>query len=488
MVYDNGMSDPLPLSKDVWDRTPPEAQALIVSLIHQVQILSRRLDELEATNRKLMERLGMNSRNSSKPPSSDRPDVKRAPPKQRSGKKRGGQPGHHRETRPLVPSHKVRNRIELRPTNCRACGGELSGDDPEPLRHQVAEIPPFEPVVDEYRQHRLTCEACGISTCAELPSGVPLGDFGPRLQSIIGLLSGVYRLGKRPIQQLMGDLCGLSISTGMICKLQRRMVESLAQPMRQLQDHIRTEDANMDETSWRENRRRVWLWIVVTQGATLFRIAKTRGACVIRELLGTKVRYVVTCDRAKAYRYLKRIQWCWAHLQRDFQAMIDRGGASRQVGTVLLGHAEVLFAWWYHLRDGTWSRSTFIKNMGNLRAAFRDELEVGAACSCAKTAATCQDLLSGESRLWTFVRHAGIEPTNNAAERAGRHAVLWRKCSGGTDSPQGSRFVETILSVAATCRQQQRHVLGYLTKCCHNYLHHRRAPSLLPKVVARQSA
>lgn len=482
------MSESLPLPREIWERTPPEAQALILSLIEQVQILSRRLDELEATNRKLLERLGKNSRNSSKPPSSDRQRVKRAPPRQSSGKKRGGQPGHPRAVRPLVPSHKVRDTFVVKPAECRKCGHGLSGQDPQPLRHQVAEIPSWEPVVDEYQLHRLTCGHCETVTCGTLPEGVPRGHFGPRLQAMIALLSGVYRLGKRPIQLLVRDFAGLSISTGMICKLQRQMVAILARPVAQLQDHIRTQDANMDETSWQENRRRNWLWIVVTPWVTVYRIARTRGACVVRELLGKSVPYVVTCDRAKAYRHLKRVQWCWAHLQRDFQAMIDRGGAAREIGTALLGHSEVLFSWWYQVRDGTWSRTTFIQNMGNLRHAFHAELERGRLCSCEKTAATCGDLLSQEPWLWTFVRREGIEPTNNAAEQAARHAVLWRKCSGGTDSPRGSRFVESILSVVVTCRQQNRNVLQFVTKCTERYLENRRPPSLLPATKLRQTA
>jgi hypothetical protein len=108
--------------------------------------------------------------------------------------------------------------------------------------------------------------------------------------------------------------------------------------------------------------------------------------------------------------------------------------------------------------------------MSTVRALTRDALEAGRACGCAKTAATCARLLKVEPALWTFVRVEGLEPTNNAAERAVRHAVQWRKTSYGTDSPAGGRFVARILSVVATCRQQHRHVLGYLTQCCTNAL------------------
>src|SRR5262245_47372493 len=111
----------------------------------------------------------------------------------------------------------------LHPTeasSCRGCGGALFGEDPNPLIHQVAELPKTEPIVDEYRLHRLTCPDCGTTTCATLPEGVPTTGYGPCLQAVLATLAGAYRLSKRPIPQLTGDLFGLSISTGMVSKLE----------------------------------------------------------------------------------------------------------------------------------------------------------------------------------------------------------------------------------------------------------------------------
>src|SRR3954453_15598716 len=200
------MKDQPPLPQAIWATLTPEAQAAVTAL---VQSFERRIAALE-------ERLNKNSTNSSRPPSSDPPSVKRRPPSTPSGKKRGGQPGHARHARPLVPPEAVRQIIQCKPPQCRWCGDPLAGDDAEPLRHQVAELPPVLPVVDEYRLHRLTCPRCRTSTRAKLPPGVPAGAFGPRLRAILGVLAGAYRLGKRPIQQMALDLLGLSISTGMI--------------------------------------------------------------------------------------------------------------------------------------------------------------------------------------------------------------------------------------------------------------------------------
>jgi transposase len=381
----------------------------------------------------------------------------------------------------LVPPEQVQQTIPLKPSACRKCGQALGGEDPQPRRHQVAEIPPIQPEVTEYRLHRLTCTACGTRTCASLPAGVPAGAFGPRLQALLAVLAGGYRLGKRPIRQLAHDLFGLSISTGMVAKLERATAEALHQPMAELEEHIRTQHANVDETSWREAMKKAWLWVVVTPVVTVFHIAATRCGKVAGELLGSAYRQVVTSDRWKAYNGFRCRQFCWSHLRRDFQAMIDRQNSGAATGEKLLGLSGRMFSWWHRVRDGTLRRSSFQVYISGLRAEVREALTRGAACGCPQTAATCRELIAHEPRLWTFVWHEGVEPTNNAAERALRHAVLWRKGSGGTDSKRGSRFAERVLSIRATCRQQGRAVLAYLVECCQAHLENKAPPSLLPQ-------
>lgn len=465
-----------PIPEALWNQIPSAAQTAILALLHryeeQLQSLQKQVDQLR-------QQLNQNSTNSSRPPSTDAPHRKRRPPQPASGRTQGGQPGHIRQPRPLVSPDQVKQTFPLKPTNCRKCGQTLHGNDPEPLRHQVAEIPPVQPEVMEYRLHRLTCTACGTRTCAALPLGVPAGAFGPRLQALLSLLAGAYRLGKRRIRQLALDLFGLTISTGMIAKLERSTTAALEQPMAELEDYIRTQPSNVDETSWRESGQRVWLWVVVTQLVTVFRIAAHRSGAVVRGLLGSGYSQVVTSDRWSAYNRFCRRQLCWSHLRRDFQAMIDRENQGTAIGKRLLKLSDQLFSWWHRVRDGTLQRSSFQVYVSRLRAKVRAVLVKGTSCGCNETAATCRELLHDEKYLWTFVSQAGIEPTNNAAERALRHAVLWRKCSGGTQSSQGSRFVERLLSVRETCRQEGRGVLAYLTQCCQARISGEQAPSLL---------
>ena len=344
-------------------------------------------------------------------------------------------------------------------------------------------------MVDEYRLHRLTCPRCRTTTCATLPPGVPAGAFGPRLRAVLSVLAGAYRLGKRPIRQLAFDLLGLSISIGMISRLERQAAAELEAPIEELREHVRNAAvAHIDETSWWQGPDKAWLWAAVTRWVTVFTIATSRGADVARSILGSDRRKVVISDRFQSDAWIKRRQYCWAHLDRDFQAMIDRGGEAAEVGRLLLGHSERLFDWWHRVRDGTMARATLRGYVDMMRFTFRADLRHGLACGCARTAGTCRELLAGETHLWAFVRVEGIEPTNNDAERALRHGVIYRKLSGGTDSESGSRFVERMLSVVATCRQQEVNVLEYLTRCYQAHLDGKAAPSLLPTTSTVQAA
>jgi len=247
---------------------PPAAQAALpvhFEQLHermdrletQVAALQEESRQLREENQRLRAQLSQNSTNSSKPPSSDPPSVKRALPKRPSGKKRGGQTGHEAHHRALVPPEKVSESFDIRPEVCRCCGHVLSGDDADPWRHQVAELPPIDPIVTEYR---LLCAKCGTKTCGQLPASVPRGAFGPRLQTVLSLLAGAYRLGKRPIQSLTADLFGLSISSGMVSKLERATSASLEAPVEQLRELVRNQNVGADETSWRENHSKAWLW------------------------------------------------------------------------------------------------------------------------------------------------------------------------------------------------------------------------------------
>ena len=198
---------------------------------------------------------------------------------------------------------------------------------------------------------------------------------------------------------------------------------------------------------------------------------------------GEAVLGLIISDRWSAYQIvpLSRRQVCWAHLKRDFQGMVDRGGEAAEVGLGLLAQTKVVFGLWYKVRDGTRSRAWLERQLDKrVRPEVQALLREGAGCACAKTAGMCAEMLKVEEALWTFARHEGVEPTNNAAERALRPAVVWRKKSYGCHSAEGCRFVERLLSVTATLRLQGRPVLDYLTEALRAHRHGLPTPQLLP--------
>ena len=240
--------------------------------------------------------------------------------------------------------------------------------------------------------------------------------------------------------------------------------------------------AHLDETRWRQRGQRAWLWVAVTRWVTVFVVRMSRGGPVARALLGETFAGILVTDRSSAYNG-SPVRWrqrCWAHLLRDCEARRPRGGRSEEIGEALLAQAHQRFPWWHRVREGTLTRSTFRAYMSPLRHAVERLLAVGSRGGMHKTAGTCRDILKRREALWTFVQVAGVEPTNKAAERSIRPGVLWRKGSGGTQSEAGARFVESMLTVVSTLKQQQRHVLAYLTAACEAALRGKAAPSLLP--------
>jgi transposase len=475
MPYDRRMAPPPSLPAALWDRTPREVQDYILAL-------EARVAALEATVQDLMERVQQDSRTSSRPPSSDPPACQR-PRRQPSGRRPGGQPGHPGQTRMLLPEEDVDVVTPLKPAQCARCQQPLWGEDPQPQRHQVCEIPPMKPVIIEYQLHQLCCPVCGDTTRAAWPEGVPTGAYGPRVQALTALCTGAYRLSKRTTQQLLQDLFGVTMSLGTLSTLETATVDAVAAPVEAARAFVQQQArVSVDETGWRQGNQRAWLWVAVTTWVTVFVVRLSRGGEVARDLLGTACEGILGTDRWSAYNWYP-VRWrqlCWAHLVRDIDAMIGRGGRSQASGEALRRHVQQMFHWWHRVRDGTLKRSSFRTYMTPVRREVEWLLDAGSTCGVPKTEGVCRDILKRRQALWTFVQLAGVEPTNNAAERALRPGVLWRKGSFGTQSTPGSRFVEAMMTLVTTLKQQHRNPLAYLTTACEAALQGEAAPSLLP--------
>ena len=468
----------LPITAEDWENTPASVQGVIIMLWREIQTLKEQVA-------KLQERVNKNSQNSSKPPSSDPPQKRSYPKPEPSGEKKGGQKGHHGRGRKLKPLEEVNRIVKSLPTVCKDCGALLLGEDSHPERHQVSELPKIKPEIVEYQRHTLDCVVCGAQNRAEWPKEMPRGSFGERLQGLIGYLSGRFGVSQRDIAEMTGTVFQVEISLGSIPAQEQQVSQALKQPVEAAQQYVQTQTAvNLDETGWHELIKNVWMWVCTTPSVSVFRIFPGRSGSGAEELLGEDYSGTVGSDRYSAYNWLDPLhrQLCWAHLKRDFQAWVERGGESGVIGRMLLARLKQFFGFWHRVRDGTLSRSEFQTAMQPIRREVVGLLEIGTLLEHRETRRTCQNILKVKQALWTFVDREGVEPTNNAAERALRRGVIWRRRSYGTQSENGSLFVERILTAVMTLRQQKRDVLDYLAAACKAVTLGIPAPSLLPAV------
>lgn len=423
-----------------------------------------RIAELEA-------RLGMTSQNSSRPPSSDPPDAPPRPRKPSTGRKMGGQPGHPGNRRDLLPLEEVDEIVEHKPEKCDHCGAKLpeasGGNAAPPLRHQVFELLEKPYTVTEHQAHACTCNSCGNVTRAEIPPEVAVSGFGPRLAAQVSMITGVLQVSRRNAEEYIRDALGIPISLGTVSNLEEEMTDALAESHQEAAEEVREADAkNVDETGWKRNGKKCWLWTVATTVVAFFMIHDRRGKQGLMAVLGGKVKGFFTSDRWGAYGDInKRFrQICWAHLLRDFQKVIDRGGRGRQIGKDGLEIAHQVFWLWKDFRAGEICRQALQECLRPLKKELREVLNRGVRLRKAKVSTFCENLLALEPALWTFAYEEGLEPTNNHAERILRRGVLWRKRAFGAHSDRGCRFVERILTAVQTCRLQRRCVLDFLTE------------------------
>jgi transposase len=303
------------LPQDLWEQTPPAVQASIGRLEARVVTLEALVHSLEEQVRTLQEQLRKNSRNSSRPPSSDPPQLPR-PRRPRSQRRRGGQAGHPGHARPRMPVESVDEVVGLKPEQCSGCHAPLSGDDPTPFRHHVMEIPPIQPVVTEYQWHQLVCPACGETTRAPWPAGVPRSTDGPRVHAMVARCTGAYRLSKRMTGQMMDDVFGVPMRVGTISQAEKTTTQVVAPPVEAARACVEAQAvAHLDEPSGRQGDKRAWLWVAVTSLVTVFVVQLSRGGQVARERLGEGFPGILGTDRYSAYNWYP-VRWrqlCWAH-------------------------------------------------------------------------------------------------------------------------------------------------------------------------------
>jgi len=451
-----------------------EATTQIAQLQQQIRSLAQQVGQLR-------QQLKLNSRNSSKPPSSDYFKQKRRRPP--SGRKPGGQPGHIGHHRQRLPPQRIDHLELYLPSSCRFCQSPLPREqrpcDPPPRWHQVCEIPPLAATITEHQAHGRLCPCCGKITFAAIPDSIRRHVFGARLSGLINYLSARCHNGKRLIQEILGDVFGVPIALGSVAAKEREMQAALHRPYAQTQRHLRHAPVkNLDETSWASCGNPCWLWVAATHKAALYRIHRRRSAKALRRLLGTKQIGAIITDRHGAYSHWPALhrQICWAHLQRDFQSWKDAGIA---LGTKGLAICKDLFALWRDFAQGKLSRPQLQQLLQSVQTRLRRLLMWWSERQDHRASGFATNLLSCWQSLWTFSRQEAVEPTNNHAERMLRPAVLWRKNSFGSQSRGGCIFTERVLTVVATLRLQGRNVLEYLCQCLAAHRTGQRVPKLV---------
>jgi len=454
----------------IYDQGREVVVAVLLRMDQQIRRLSERVERQEERIGELERKLARSSRNSSRPPSQDPPGSPRRRGKGPSGRSPGGQSGHEGHGRELLPAWAVDEVVEHWPQRCR-CGFVFAEEDRvavrEPARHQVEELPLLAVGVTEHRCQRVRCPGCGSERSGELPRAVARSAFGPRFEAAVATLSVRNRVSRRDCVELCQELFGARIATGTVDAIVARTGDALEQPYRDLERRVRRAGRlNVDETGWRLRGEQRTLWGAFTNRIALFRVAQDRHEDRARDLLDGN-QGIVTSDRWWAYNHLplRRRQLCWAHLRRDFKAHAEAIGAEREFGEHGLRVCDELFwAWEVYVHTG--QRARLRRDIRLLRRELKPTLRcfAGKAPRYKRTRGMARNLLKAWPALWTFADRQGVEPTNNHAERSLRGAVIYRKLSLGSQSEQGERRIERLLSASITCRLQRRPLHAYLAE------------------------
>jgi transposase len=445
--------------------TCPECGKLRVSL----EEARLQIAQLQTELRDLRAQLKRNSSNSSTPPSADPPGAPKPVVKTPTGRNPGGQPGHRGHHRQRLPPERVNTIVPYLPTTCAHCQAPLPAEpgpgDPEPSWHQVAELPELAAVITEHQGHARTCPGCGCLNRGAIPPEIRSHVLGPRLAAVMSYFSGRHHLGRRGVEEVVETVFEVPTSLGSVFALEGETSAALASPYREAQAAVRDAPVkNTDETGWSEKGEKRWLWGAATATVAFFVIHLRRNFEGLQALLGETITGIVGSDRWAAYSKLplELRQICWAHLKRDFQKLIDRGGPAEAIGRVGLEVVDCLFADWWAFRRGELDRPGLQARLDPIARELQGVLERGRGCADPKAATFCANLLVLYPAMWLFTKIDGVEPTNNHAERILRLGVLWRKNAFGCHSPAGCRFVERMLTVVQTLRLQKRPVLDYL--------------------------
>lgn len=448
------------------ENEPAAAVELMMSLLERVEELERQI--------------GRSSRNSSLPPSRDSPEQrKQRLKKQGSGRKRGGQSGHPGSTREMVKDPD--EVVEHWPAACDRCGTALGNDGVvgDPVAHQVNELV-VSVHVTEHRRMRVRC-GCGRCVLGELPAGVPAGAFGPGVAAAATTLTAA-RVSRREVARLLEDLLQITLSTASVDALVQQASAALEDPYVKLLEHLDSSAVrHVDETSWRHPGQGAWLSVAAAADAAIFQISDRRDRLAAHALIGENPTGIIVTDRYGVYEYisLDQRQLCLCHILLSFIDLSERDGTPGKLGRPL---ADALTRVFKTTNDPDRDRSDLPRlrtDTATDREMIHELLLKGSRCRDLRTRRFCEGLLKHEQAFWTFTLVPGVPATNNIAERSLRGAVLWRKTSGGTQTFNGDRLVERLLTMRETCRLQGRRLHTYIASAITAHQHAQPVPTPL---------
>jgi transposase len=393
-----------------------------------------------------------------------------APAKQPTGKKPGGQAGHPPRLKVLLPPERVDTVIPYLPARCACCDAPLpqaaGPHDPAPTRHQVAELPALAATITEHQAHARTCPGCGTVTRAPLPVDVRTCGVGPRLTAVLSYFAGVHGVSKRGVEEIAEQLFAAPVALGTVANREQEMSAALAPAHEEARRAVEAAPVkHVDETGWKQAGQKRWLWVAATAKVVYFLIHPRRNLEALKRLVGAGLTGILCSDRWCVYDEWPagRRQLCWAHLGRNWEQQVERGGTAARLGRWWLQAQGRLFEAWHLFRGGGLAAGDWDDRVAALMVEMHEILRQGQSSRDRVLVRFCARLRDVYLDLWTFADTPGVEPTNNHAERVQRRAVLWRRRSFGCHSADGCRFVERILTVVQSLRQQGRSVVEFLS-------------------------
>lgn len=439
------------------EQTKAELERTKAELAKAMELLKIAFEEIA----KLKEQLNLNSKNSSKPPSTDRKG--NTPP---DGQKKGRK-GRKGKARPSYPAERVNKHIPCIRENCPHCGSnaiELSAQAPEIL--QQAELPEVQAIVSEYQLLKYDCKACGKDSSGTLPEGIPDSAFGPKLMGLLAALTGVFHLAKREAIELIKDLYDVDMAVGSVSNIEERVAKALDPVYGRIHVFVIESKTckHFDETGWRNSGKRHFVWVASCQHAAVYSVDQARSAEAFRRVLrGSPIGFAAVTDRYAVYNSLgENHQYCLAHLIRDFRRYAERDEPDKEIGQALEKELKTVCRIHRRYREAKISLADRNRRLGACKRKVEFWFEDGLANGSEELHKLCDTLLREFDRLWSFMKVPGMEPTNNLAERDLRKLVIWRKKSYGTKSDRGKKFVERITTVTQTLRRQAKNVLHYI--------------------------